>query len=56
MTRDGVTVVSLWGAAVRDAAPLIVKPTGGVSPQGESVIKYLSPLNVLKDIYDHSCY
>ena len=24
--------------------------------QGESVIKYKSPLNVLTDTYDHSCY
>jgi hypothetical protein len=24
--------------------------------EGEPVIKYKSPLNVLKDTYDHSCY
>jgi hypothetical protein len=28
----------------------------GVLEWGESVIKYPSPLNVLKDTYDHSCY
>ena len=28
MTRDGVTVVSLWGVAVRDAAPFIIEPMG----------------------------
>jgi hypothetical protein len=34
----------LWAAAAAGLA------------RGESVIKYKSPLNVLKDTYDHNCY
>jgi hypothetical protein len=29
---------------------------GAAADEGESVIKYKSPLNVLKDICDYSCY
>jgi hypothetical protein len=29
--------------------------TAAALAPGESVIKYESPLNVLKDTYDHSC-
>jgi hypothetical protein len=43
------TVLQFWGI-------WIALGLGVCSAEGESVIKYKSPLNVLTDTYDHSCY
>jgi hypothetical protein len=46
-----------WRTARRCACALRARGVGHRAlARGESVIRYKSPLNVLKDTYDHGCY